>query len=151
MNSIDSTLSRANDRGTPQTSTLAASATTSKSVTIAFWMVTGFFCLWMTFTAYAQLKVPAVADAFNELGFPAYFRVELSWAKFLGVAALLFPVPARVKEWTYSGFAIVLVSAFIAHVSMGQGAAQWAWAPVAFILLVISYLLRLRLAAPARA
>src|SRR5262245_43940798 len=40
----------------------------------------------MSFTAYAQLRLPQVAEAFSHLGFPAYFRVELSWAKLLGVA-----------------------------------------------------------------
>ena len=35
----------------------------------------------MGFTAYAQLCLPQVAEAFRHLGFPAYFRIELSWAK----------------------------------------------------------------------
>jgi hypothetical protein len=39
-----------------------------------------------------------VAQAFTHLGFPGYFRVELSWAKILGVALLLAPVPARLRE-----------------------------------------------------
>ena len=128
------------DRPNLQSPALAAGKSTG--ITIAFWAVTGLFCLWMAFTAYAQLKVPAVAEAFKQLGFPGYFREELAWAKFLGIAALLFPVPARIKEWAYAGFGIVLVSAFIAHVSVGQGPAQYSWAPVALVLLVVSYLLR---------
>ena len=32
----------------------------------------------MSFTAYAQLRLPQVAKVFTHLGFPAYFRVELS-------------------------------------------------------------------------
>jgi|ERR1700679_637558 hypothetical protein len=111
----------------------------SKAVKISFWIVTGLFCLWMAFTAFAQLKLPQVAEAFKELGFPSYFRIELSCAKFLGIAALLFPVPARIKEWAYAGFGIVCISALIAHLSVGQGPAQWLWAPVAFILLAVSY------------
>jgi hypothetical protein len=119
----------------------------SKLPKIAFWIVTGLFCLWMAFTAYAQLNLPQVADAFTQLGFPGYFRIELSWAKFLGIAALLLPVPARIKEWAYAGFGIVCVSAFIAHVSVGQGPVKWLWAVVAFFLLAISYVLRLRIEA----
>ncbi len=42
---------------------------------------------------------------FTHLGFPAYFRVELSWAKLFGVVLLLAPVPGRLKEWAYAGFA----------------------------------------------
>ena len=119
----------------------------SKLPKISFWVVTGLFCLWMAFTAFAQLKLPQVAEAFRQLGFPGYFRVELSWAKFLGIAALLFPVPARMKEWAYAGFGIVCISAFIAHLSVGQGPAQWLWAPVAFVLLATSYILKLRIEA----
>jgi len=47
--------------------------------------------------------------------------MELSWAKLLGVALMLAPVPARLKEWAYAGFAINLVSALIAHLSVGGG------------------------------
>jgi len=43
--------------------------------------------------------------------------------------ALLVPlVPARLKEWAYAGFAINLVSALIAHFSVGDGLFAWGWA-----------------------
>src|SRR5438105_3301075 len=98
-----------------------AAKSTSKATTIAFWIVTAIFCVQMSFTAYAELRLPQVAGAFTHLGFPGYFRVELSWAKVLGVALILLPVPARVKEWAYAGFAIDLASALIAHVAVGDG------------------------------
>jgi hypothetical protein len=66
-----------------------------KARTIVYWIVTALFCLQMSFTAYAQLRLPQVADGFTHLGFPACFRVELSWAKLLGVVLMLAPVPAR--------------------------------------------------------
>ena len=69
-----------------------------KGITIGFWPVTALFCLQMGFTAYAQLLLPQVAGAFTHLGFPDYFRVELSVAKLLGVVLLLAPVPARLKN-----------------------------------------------------
>jgi hypothetical protein len=53
----------------------------SKGIVIAFWIVTALFCLQIGFTAYAQLRLPQVAEAFTNLGFPDYFRVELAWAK----------------------------------------------------------------------
>ena len=80
----------------------------------------------MSFTAYAELRLPQVAEAFAHLGFPDYFRVELSLAKLLGVALLLAPVPARLKEWAYAGFAIDLASALIAHAAVGDGPDAWA-------------------------
>src|SRR5438132_6823016 len=117
---------------------LAAAKTTPKAKTI-YWIVTALFCLQMSFTAYAELRLPQVAEAFTHLGFPAYFRVELSWAKLLGVALLLAPVPPRLKEWAYAGFAITLASALIAHLSLGDPPAAWGWAAGTAVLWVASY------------
>jgi len=49
------------------------------------------------------------------------------------------------KSRAYAGFGIDFVSAFIAHVSVGQGADHWIWALVAIVLLPVSYALRERL------
>jgi hypothetical protein len=114
---------------------------TPRATTIAFWIVTALFCLQMSFTAYAELRLPQVAAAFTHLGFPGYFRVELSWAKLIGVVLLLAPVPARLKEWAYVGFAINLVSALIAHFSVGDGVAAWGWAAFTGVLWALSYFL----------
>jgi hypothetical protein len=122
----------------------------SKAMAIGFWIVTALFCLQMSFTAYAGLRLPQVAEAFTHLGFPAYFRVELSWAKLLGVVLLLAPVPARLKEWAYAGFAIDLGSALIAHLAVGDGPPAWSWAAVTAVLWGLSYFFLHRLqAAPA--
>jgi hypothetical protein len=104
-----------------------------------FWIVTALFCLQIGFTAYAQLRLTQVAEAFTHLGFPAYFRVELAWAKLLGVVLLLAPVPARLKEWAYAGFAITLGSALIAHLSVGDGPEAWGWAAGTGVLWGLSY------------
>jgi hypothetical protein len=116
-----------------------ATETTAKAGTIVYWTVTALFCLQMTFTAYAQLRVPQVAEAFTHLGFPGYFRVELSWAKLLGVVLMLAPVPPRLKEWVYAGFAINLASALIAHFSVGDGPEAWGWAAATGVLWGLSY------------
>src|SRR5579862_1929359 len=121
--------------------------TTPKAMAIVYWTVTALLCLQMSFTAYAQLRVPQVAEAFTHLGFPAYFRVELSWAKFLGVVLLLAPVPPRLKEWAYAGFAITLVSALIAHFSVGDSPQAWGWAAATAVLWVLSYFCWRRVAA----
>jgi hypothetical protein len=123
----------------------AAPKTTSKATAIAYWIVTALFCLQMSFTAYAQLHLPQVAQAFTHLGFPEYFRVELSWAKILGIILLLTPVPARLKEWAYAGFAFDLGSAVIAHVAVGDGPQAWGWAMGTGVLLAFSYFFWLRL------
>ena len=60
-------------------------------------------------------------EGFAHLGYPAYFANLLGVAKLLGVCALLLPGLARVKEWAYAGFAIVIVSASYSHLSSGDG------------------------------
>ncbi|MCX6593462.1 MAG: DoxX family protein [Acidobacteria bacterium] len=113
----------------------------AKGLRIAYWTATALFCLQLGFTAYAQLALPQVAESFAHLGFPPYFRVELSYAKFLGVMLLLAPVPSRLKEWAYAGFAITLASALIAHLAAGDGPDAWSWAAATSVLWAASYLL----------
>src|ERR1044071_328155 len=130
---------------TLQKPALVAARTTTTAKTIVYWIVPALFCLQMGFTAYAQLRLPQVAESFTRLGFPAWFRAELSWAKLLGVALLLAPVPARLKEWAYAGFAINLASALLAHFAVGDGPEAWGWAAASGVLWGLSYLFWRRL------
>jgi len=118
-----------------------------KAIVIGFWIATALFSLQIGFTAYAELRLPQVAQAFTHLGFPAYFRVELSWAKLFGVVLLLAPVPPRLKEWAYAGFAIDLASAVIAHLALGDGPEAWGWAVGTGVLWALSYFFWRRLQA----
>lgn len=114
--------------------------TTPTARTIVYWIVTALFCLEMGFTAWYMLAVlPAGAQAIARLGFPPYFRVELAWAKFIGVVVLLAPVPPRLKEWAYAGFAINLASALIAHFSMGDGPDALVPSATTSVLWALSY------------
>src|SRR6186713_253785 len=114
---------------------------------VGLWIATALFCLQIGFTAYAQLRLPQVAQAFTHRGFPDYFRVGLSWAKLVGVVVLLAPAPARLKEWAYAGFAFDLVSAIIAHLAVGDGAQAWGWAAATLVLWGMSYFFWRRLQA----
>ena len=131
---MDMTLDR-----TPTLSPANLASPRSKGIVIGFWIVTALFCLQIGFTAFAQLRLPQVAEAFTRLGFPDYVRVELAWAKLLGVVVLLAPVSARLKEWAYAGFAITLASALIAHVAVGDGPDAWGWAAGTSVLWGLSY------------
>jgi hypothetical protein len=121
----------------------------AKGLVAGFWVATAIFCLQMGFTAYAQLRLPQVAAAFAHLGFPEYFRIGLSWAKLLGLLVLLAPVPARLKEWAYAGFAFDLVSAVVAHLAVGDGPAAWGWPVGTAVLWGLSYFFWRRLQATA--
>jgi DoxX-like family len=136
---------------TLQNPAIANARTSSGAMTIFYWIATALFCLQMAFTAYAQLRLAPVAEMFTHLGFPAYFRVELSWAKVLGVVLLLAPVPARLKEWAYAGFFITLASALVAHFALGDAPEVWGWAAVTGVLWGLSYFSWRRRQARARA
>lgn len=133
--------------GSAAVSPMDLSLTRSRGIVIGFWAVTGLLCLQLGFTAYAQLRLPQVAEAFTHLGFPGYFRLELAWAKLLGVVLLLAPVPARLKEWAYAGFAFTLGSALIAHVAVGDGPEAWGFAAATSVLWGLSYFLWRRVTA----
>src|SRR5439155_10949262 len=97
---------------------------TSRRDTIIYWATTSAVCGVMAFSAVNfNLKEPLgpMKGAFVHLGYPSYFRIELTTAKALGVLALLIPgLPAKAKEFAYFGFGITLISASIAHFSVGD-------------------------------
>ena len=97
--------------------------TTTRDKTI-YWIATGIVCSVMVFSAVNfNLSNPLgpMKGGFAHLGYPNYFKIELTAAKILGVLAMLIPgVPRQVKGFAYSGFAITLISASIAHFSVGD-------------------------------
>jgi len=111
----------------------------AKGITTGYWIATSLLALQMGFTAYAQLRLSQVAEMFTHLGFPDYFRIELSWLKLAGILVLLLPAPDRLKEWAYAGFAITLGSALIAHFSVGDDVSKWSWAAGTAVLWALSY------------
>ena len=98
--------------------------TAVKRESAIYWSATAIVCAVMVFSAINfNLKNPLgpMKGAFAHLGFPDYFRIELTIAKALGVFALLMPgIPTKAREFAYAGFAITLVSASVAHLSSGD-------------------------------
>jgi hypothetical protein len=75
-----------------------------KAISLIIPAVISFF---MLFSAY--VSGTRVVE-FAHLGFPNYFRIELTMAKVIGALALLIPqIPARIKEWIYVCFGVVLI------------------------------------------
>lgn len=109
-----------------------------KNKQLYYWLLTGLMAFYMLFAAW--FAETHQADFTGRMGFPAYFRVELTTAKIIGAIVLLFPqTPQRIREWVYVGFCICMISAFIAKCSSGYGfmeAAQPAFSLVFFLLLI---------------
>lgn len=111
-----------------------------KKTQIIYWITTGIIAFMMLFSAFSYFTSAEVKLAFEHLGFPDYFRVGLGAAKALGAIALILPwIPAKVKGFAYAGFAIIFVSAFSAHLSVGDPI-EVAIAPLVFaVVLAVSY------------
>jgi putative oxidoreductase len=111
-----------------------------KNQTIIYWLATVSFCLWIILNAYFYLTSEEAKRTCRHFGFPDYFRVELAFAKTIGVVVLLLPIlKGRIKEWAYSGFVITVISGFIAHVFSGDSIPSSLSTLIALVILLASY------------
>ncbi len=92
----------------------------------------------MLFSTYAYLTKPELKQAFQHLGFPDYFRVELAIAKLLAAIALWIPI-RLIKETAYIGLAISFVSAFIAHIASGDAVGHVIYPVFVLAILIASF------------
>ena len=127
-------------------SSSASRSQTTRKDRIIYWTTTGIVSAVMVFSIinFTFLQgVPFPEGGFVHLHLPNYFRIELTIAKTLGVLALLIPsVPTKIKEFAYFGFGITLISASIAHFSVGDASRSVLFIldPLGFfIVLVVSY------------
>ena len=101
-----------------------------------YWVAKGFISFFMLFSAYYSFTH---GEDLRALGFPDYFRIELSLAKVLGAFVLLLPqTPNRVKEWIYAGFGITMISALIAHIACNDPISKVIFVSVDIILVFTS-------------
>jgi len=88
---------------------------------IIYWIATIWLALGMAATAIVQLlKVKDEADRMAHLGYPLYFLTLLGIWKILGVAAVLIPKFALLKEWAYAGFFFAMSGAVFSHLAIGD-------------------------------
>ena len=85
-----------------------------KKNAIIYWTSTGIIAFIMLASAYYFCFSDEAKEAFAHLGYPDYFRVELTIAKTLGGLAVLIPVvPGKIKEFAYFGIGITVISAIV--------------------------------------
>src|SRR4051812_11278613 len=93
---------------------------------IIYWIVTAWLALGMLSTGVVQLlrqKTGAgAADSIEHLGYPLYVLTIVGVWKLLGVAAVLVPGFALLKEWAYAGFFFLMSGAIISHLATGEAA-----------------------------
>lgn len=106
-----------------------------------YWASTGIVGVMMIFSAFMYITNPTLKEAFEHVGFPNFFRIELAIAKLLGAIVLLLPFfKGIIKQFAFFGFGLTFVSAFIAHMSVGDPIGP-SIMPLVFLgILVVSYI-----------
>ena len=114
-----------------------------KQHNLLYWLSTGLLAFGMAAQGVAQLlHTQGYVDILTHLGYPVYFLTLIGLWKLLGVAAILMPRVALLKEWAYAGFFFVMSGAAFSHLAAGDSVATLAPAAVLLGLLVASWYLR---------
>ncbi len=112
-----------------------------KSAKIIYWIATGIVFLLDSVMPAFTFNTELAKQGISHLGYPDYFRIELSIGKIIGGLLLFIPmIPARFKEWAYVGFGLDFISAFIGHVVVDGFNGQAVFPLVMLIILVVSYI-----------
>ena len=109
-----------------------------KATKITYYISTGLISVAMAFSTFAYLTKPELKQAFQHLGFPDYFRIELAIAKLLAAIAIWLPF-RLVRETAYIGLSISFVSAFIAHIAVGDSTGHILYPIVVWGILILSF------------
>jgi len=81
-----------------------------------YWASTLVISFFLLLSAYTYLFSKTTIEGVKALGFPDYFRIQLAVLKIIAVILLLFKfIPLQIKEWTYAGIGLFLITAFVAH------------------------------------
>jgi hypothetical protein len=127
--------------------TLAVPQST-KTDRIIYWIFTSIFVLLDSVIPALTFNSQMAKDGIAHIGFPDYFRIELSVGKIIGGILLILPmIPARYKEWAYVGFGISLISALIGDV-VTDGPKEAVMPIVGMAILLTSYIYYHRIYAP---
>ncbi len=110
-----------------------------KSTKIIYWVTTGIICLFSL--SAIQMNSKMAIEGSNHLMIPRYLSLEVSIGQLIGLVLLIVPaIPKRFKEWAYVGYGIMYLTAFNAHISVGDAIAPFGvMSLVFFALLVCSY------------
>lgn len=115
-----------------------------KTTKIIYYVTTAIISGMMLFIAFETLTKPEVKVSMAHLGFPDYFRIELGITKIIGAVFLWLPV-RFLKEFAYSGFAIMFASASLAHLVVGDPSSKVIAGIVFLAILIASYACHIKL------
>jgi len=112
----------------------------AKSAKVIYWIFTSLIVLLDSVIPAFTFNTALAKQGISHLGFPDYFRIELSIGKIIGGILLILPmIPARLKEWAYIGFGIAFISAMIADF-ITDGPAVAVLPLTGLVILTVSYI-----------
>lgn len=122
----------------PPISSLPQSRRRANLWNIAYWLTTimGPFSFVMGGLMFL-MHDPHMVETLGKLGYPAYMATILGIGNLLGAIICVLPGLARLKEWAYAGFTILLLGAFASHILHGDSLAI-ALQPIFFLILVLA-------------
>ena len=83
---------------------------------IIYWTSTIVISVYLLLSSYSYLFSKPTIEGVRDLGFPDFFRIQLAILKIIAVILLMIPlIPLQIKEWTYAGVGLFLITAIIAH------------------------------------
>lgn len=104
-------------------------------------LVTGLMVIVIVMSAVPDvLRVSDAIGVFRHLGYPSYLLPFLGTGKLLGIAVVLAPGVARLKEWAFAGLAFDVTGALHSHLSVGDPPSAGLPAAVGVVLVLGSYL-----------
>jgi uncharacterized membrane protein YphA (DoxX/SURF4 family) len=87
-----------------------------KKQKIVFWICTAIIFLWCGVMSLVFFGSEEQKAGMEHFGYPPYFAPMVSIFSILGSLVLVLPfVPARVKEWSYFGFALNFIGAVVSN------------------------------------
>ena len=111
-----------------------------KSTKIIYWTATALIFLFEGVLVALTSRTELAIEGLRHLGYPDYFGPLLAIFKVAGVIVLIVPAfNARLKEWAYTGFAFVFISAAVSHAAVDGFGGQTIFPLVVLGILVASY------------
>ena len=127
--------------------TMQAQRVMTRKTKAIYWISTLWLALGMLSTGLVQLlrmkaDGGASVDGITHLGYPVYVLTILGVWKLLGVAAVLAPKSALLKEWAYAGFFFTMTGAIFSHLAVGDPAKEILPALLLLTLTLVSWYFR---------
>ncbi len=107
---------------------------------ILYWVSTVIIALFLILSSYSYIFSKVTIKGIKALGFPDFFRIQLAILKLVAFFFLILPkVSSILKEWSYIGVALFLITAFVAHIAHKDSITISVLLIFLFCILMISY------------